>query len=351
MLRPDLETLTVYSAHTVPPHADKLDANESALNLPPILKEKLAHYLTHELLSHRYPDGMYESLRRAIAEYADVPADWITIGNGSDELIRSLLLAAALTQGGILVAEPTFSMYAILAQTLGIPVHHIPRNPADWSWDIAAAHRAIAQEQIAVLFFVNPNSPTGNAPTGAELDWLRQIPPEILVVIDEAYFEYARTTLVSDLNQRPNWVVLRTFSKGFRLAAYRVGYAIAQPHLITALEKVRLPYNLPTISAHGALLALQHREELLADVPLVLRERDRLYQAWSALSSQFGFQIWPSHANFLYLRTAHDQVLQEFLQQQNVWIRRTGGGLRISIGTPDENQRLHKHFTQFWQTF
>jgi histidinol-phosphate aminotransferase len=348
MLRADLDHLTPYSAHLVPGDARKLDANEAPLDLPPTLKEKLARYLVTELSSNRYPDGVYGALRQAIAHYAGVPAAWIAIGNGSDELIRSLLLVSALHRGGILVADPTFSMYGILAQTLGIPVHRLERHTTDWAWDLTAANKAIAQEAIAIVFLVHPNSPTGNSLTAQERDWLAGLPPNVLVVIDEAYFEYAQNTLVSELPQHPNWVVLRTFSKGFRLAAYRVGYAIAQPHLVTALEKVRLPYNLPTLSAHAALLALEHRQELLGDIPQLLQERDRLYAAWQAWSPA-QIQIWPSTANFLYLRTSHDRALQEFLQQRNIWVRRTGGGLRITVGTAPENHHLRESWAQFWE--
>lgn len=138
-------------------------------------------------------------------------------------------------------------MYAILAQTLGIPVVQVQRE-ANFEIDLAAAQLAIEQTQapaIRVVFVVHPNSPTGNALTSSELEWLRNLPEEILVVIDEAYFEFSQTSVVRELLQQPNWVVLRTFSKAFRLAAHRVGYAIAHPHLIAALEKSVYPTIFP----------------------------------------------------------------------------------------------------------
>jgi histidinol-phosphate aminotransferase len=272
-----------------------------------------------------------------LAEYVGfgITPHQISLGNGSDEIIRSLLIVTGLQRGSILVAEPTFSMYEILAKNLGISVVKVPRRDRDFEINLDAARQAIATHQIAAVFLVHPNSPTGNLLTDAELDWARSLPEHILVVLDEAYFEFSGHTLVPELAAHPNWVILRTFSKALRLAAYRVGYGIAHPELIAALEKVRLPYNLPTISYEAAILAISHRQELLAAIPEILTERDRLYTAIRAM----GISVWASAANFLYLRTEHDHDVMQCLKQQGTAIRQTGGGLRITIGTPAQNQR------------
>jgi histidinol-phosphate aminotransferase len=267
----------------------------------------------------------------------------ISVGNGSDELLRSILIATCVgAAGSILVAEPTFSMYGILAQTLGISVVRIERAELNFEVDLAAAQTAISSASIRVVFMVNPNSPTGNALTAAELDWMRSLPPDILVVIDEAYFEFSQETVVAELAQHPNWIVLRTFSKAFRLAAHRVGYAVGHPQLIATLEQVRLPYNLPSISLAAAELVLQHRQSLLAVIPELISERDRLF---IALAKFDRFKVWRSDANFLYVRllTENSELamaeLVANLKIQGTSIRHTGGGLRISIGTPAENDR------------
>ncbi len=264
-IRSDLAQFTAYKPHpssdtaaSVPTQLDRLDTNESPSDLPPELKEKLAWTYQQVIETNRYPDGGHEILKDAIAEYVNESAALssslftaanISVGNGSDELIRSLLIATCLGgEGSILVANPTFSMYGILAQTLGIPVVAVGRNEINFEIDISAAQSAIEQTQnppIRVVFVVHPNSPTANSLTAAELRWLRSLPENILVVIDEAYFEFSQTTLVGELIQRPNWLILRTFSKAFRLAALRVGYCVAHPEAIAILEKVRLPYNLP----------------------------------------------------------------------------------------------------------
>ena len=357
-IRSDLAQLAAYTPHPGGESAaivDRLDTNESPLDLPPELKSKLAWAYQQEIEANRYPDGSHHELKSAIAQYVaesakaiEITNNNISVGNGSDELIRSLLIATCLGgEGSILVATPTFSMYAILAQTLGIPVVTITRN-SDFALDTEAAQQAIEQTDnppVRVVFVVHPNSPTGNALTELELDWLRSLPENILVVVDEAYFEFSKTSVVGELAQRSNWVILRTFSKAFRLAAHRVGYAIAHPDLIQILEKVRLPYNLPSFSQAAAKIALQQRKLLLPLVTQTIEERERIY---SLLQQQGAFKVWQSQANFLYLRLQnipepeHEAALAQITQKlksEGTLIRHTGGGLRITIGTPEENNR------------
>lgn len=350
-IRSELAQLTAYIPHPElldQPRADQLDTNECPYDLPADLKRKLAEIYQQHLAANRYPDGAHQSLKREIAAYVGeaVTPDHISVGNGSDELIRSLLIATCLGgQGSILVASPTFSMYGILAQTLGIPVVTVARQD-DFSIDLAAAQDAIAHPNglgIRVVFVVHPNSPTGNALTTAEIQWLQSLPNNILVVVDEAYYEFSQQTLVDQVQSKPNWVVLRTFSKAFRLAAHRVGYAIASPELARVLEQVRLPYNLTALSLAAAELAMTHRQQLLQTLPEVQAERDQLYQSLAQLPM---LRLWPSTANFLYLQAASEAAtaqLAQDLKRQGTSIRHTGGGLRITIGSPAENERTLAH--------
>ena len=364
-IRSDLSQLNAYKPHpgsdsTEPVNIqfDRLDTNESPLDLPPEIKEKLAWTYQQIIETNRYPDGGHESLKNAISEYVNESANLanstftaanISVGNGSDELIRSLLIATCLgAEGSILVANPTFSMYAILAQTLGISVVTIGRNQHNFETDLEAAKSAIIQTQnppIRVVFVVHPNSPTANCLTAAEITWLKSLPEEILVVIDEAYFEFSQTTLAAELLQHHNWIILRTFSKAFRLASMRVGYCIAHPQAIAILEKVRLPYNLPSFSIASALMALENRQLLLQSIPQTLNERTKLI---TALSAQSILEITPSRTNFIYLRvkTDYDDAenhvltnLNQKLRSQGTLIRLLPNGLRITIGIPAENSR------------
>jgi histidinol-phosphate aminotransferase len=334
-LRADLAALSVYKSEDSQlsiAQSDKLDANEVSLDLPQWFKQKLAVIVEQEIQANRYPDGEYLPLKQAIATYVGnrISDRQISIGNGSDEIIRSLLLISCLNRGKVLVAEPTFSMYGILAQSLGIEVVRVPRLE-NFEIDLDTANHSLAG--VAAVFVVHPNSPTGNLLTDREIIWLRLLPEHILTVIDEAYFEFSENTLVNELESHSNWVILRTFSKAFRLAAYRVGYAIAHPEVIENLEKVRLPYNLSTISYQAALLALQNHSTLLENISEIQQEREKFYQACQL----FSLKIYPSFGNYLYLRTGKDAEIQQALKGLGTKIRHTGGGLRITVGTEAEN--------------
>jgi len=397
-LRADLAQFAAYkSPHPVDhpsapkPLLDPLDTNESPLDLPEALKQKLASDYVDAIAANRYPDGSQSALKQAVIGYAkrssqlldgDLSLANVTLGNGSDELIRSVIMATCLgNHGSILVASPTFSMYAILAQTLGVTVHDAGRNE-HFEVNIEAAEQAIASAKengppVRVVFMVHPNSPTGNALTPAELTWLKQLPTDILVVVDEAYFEFSGHTTLSAALSRPNWLVTRTFSKAFRLAAHRVGYGIGHANIIAALEKLRLPYNLPSFSQAAAQVALAHSDQLLEQIPLIMTERDQLLQA---LAQQPCLKVWPSDSNFIYARLSDRGLatlrasqpktsepktsepktsepktskqaqglasLFKQLKAKGTLIRHTGGGLRISIGTPAENQRTLANFQQ-----
>lgn len=365
-LRPDLTAFSAYSPHSEDGEAqsavmDHLDTNEFPEDLPASIKAKLSWLYQHEILANRYPDGQHGRLKQAIAEYVNEGAaladsrftpEHIAVGNGSDELIRSLLIATCVGgDGSILVAEPTFSMYRILAETLGIPVVRVNRQEADFAVNLEAAQTACdrAQPPVRVVFIVHPNSPTANPLTPAELDWLRQLPESILIVVDEAYFEFSQQTTAADVLKKPNWVVLRTFSKAFRLAAHRVGYSVSNPALTAALEKVRLPYNLPSLSQAVARLALENRQELLSAIPALLQERDLLQVELAT-----HLIVWPSAANFIYARpkVSPEQLEASLIQlsyrfkQLGTLVRRTGGGLRFTVGAASENrhtlERLRK---------
>ena len=374
-IRKDLAELTAYTPHPggasgESAHSesvlDRLDTNECPYDLPEELKKKLAWTYQQLIETNRYPDGGHAALKEDLAQYVNesiaipplggvalpktaITADNISVGNGSDELIRSLLIATCLGgTGSIFVANPTFSMYGIIAQTLGIPVVSAQRKEENFEIDIEAAKCAIAQNQnppVRAVFVVHPNSPTANALTPDEIEWLENLPSQILVVIDEAYFEFSQNTLADQLHHHPNWIILRTFSKAFRLASMRVGYAIAHPELAAALEKIRLPYNLPSFCQFAAELALAQRQLLLAVIPEIISERAKLI---AALTQYQKLQIWPSAANFVYLRVKagegespqqeHQQIMQH-LKERGTLIRHTGGGLRITVGSPEENQR------------
>ncbi|WP_071515848.1 histidinol-phosphate transaminase [Geitlerinema sp. PCC 9228] len=369
-LRSDLADLVSYTPqpedflgkqNTKQEQIDRLDTNENPYDLPQDLKAKLAQTYQDIIAVNRYPDGSHGKLKQAIAEYTNEsagvrhfhPAN-ISVGNGSDELIRSLLIATCIgNNGSILVANPTFSMYEILAKTLGISVKTVERNPSTFEIDLDAASKMVADADppVKVVFVVHPNSPTANKLTEREIAWLQELPERVLVVIDEAYFEFCQHTLAPEITRHPNWVVLRTFSKAFRLAGHRVGYAISHPMLTATLEKIRLPYNLPSFSQAAARAVLSHREELLQVVSEIQKQRQKLIAAFQKLP---GVQVWPSNANFIYLRfqgnaAANERKMQEIadgMKARGTLIRHTGGGLRITVGSEEENKHTVQRFQE-----
>ena len=274
-----------------------------------------------------------------------LPPEWISVGSGSDEMIRSLCVVTCVGgAGSILVAPPTFSMYAVVAETLGVPAIATPRLEDTFEIDLDGAQVAMVVQEVPVraVFAVHPNSPTGNLLSEREIDWLRELPEDVLVAIDEAYFEFSGKTLAREIPDRPNWIVLRTFSKAFRLASHRVGYAIGCPEAIAALEKVRLPYNLPAFSQAAALVALEHRAELLAGVDEIVRERDRLFQALQKIPA---LRVRPGTGNFLFGCMRHQTAfspatIADRLKGLGTLARVTSGGLRLTVGSPAENDRL-----------
>lgn len=356
-IRPDLLTLNAYHPTPIDENQSlvRLDANESPLNLPDDVRAKLASMYEQKVTTNRYPDGGHFQLKRLIAEYVnesaplgeDIKTSHVSVGNGSDEIIRSILIATCLNgQGSILVANPTFSMYAILAETLGIPVVRVSRHETDFSINLEEANGAIknpTSTPVKVVFVVHPNSPTANCLTTAEIDWLKGLPDDILVVVDEAYYEFSGHTLVGEILSRDNWIITRTFSKAFRLAAHRVGYAIAPSPIIDILEKIRLPYNLPTFAQLAAEIAMENRDLILPSVKQIMTEKERIYQQ---LKNNDKLKVWHSESNFIYLRSNinasvenHNKIMNQ-LKVKNILIRHTGGGLRISIGTKEENDQL-----------
>jgi len=341
-LRPELDALAAY--HTpLAPGADKLNENEWPEDLPEHLKQKLGLLFEQELATNRYPSADPGALKAEIAHYAGLTPQMVSLGNGSDELIRSVILATCLGgRGAVASAEPTFSMYGILARTLGVPYVPLERSATDFSVALGSLRRAVGEMGVRVIFLANPNSPTGTPLPPEALPVLRELPA--LIVIDEAYFEFSGLTAAPLIPEWPNLIVLRTFSKAFRLAGLRVGYALATLPLAAALEKVRLPYNLSALSQRAALLALQHRDELLAGVPALLAERDRIA---AFLAARSDFRVWPSATNFVFAHplTRPSEEIRAALAERGSLVRATGGGLRITAGTPAQNDRLLANLT------
>jgi len=264
------------------------------------------------------------------------------LGNGSDELIQLLALLMAGPQRCLLAPEPGFVMYAMIARFTAMHYHGIPLNAHDFSLDRQAMLQAIEQYQPALIFLAYPNNPTGNLFARADVEAIIEAAPGI-VVVDEAYCAFSEDSFMADLERFSHLLVMRTVSK-IGLAGIRLGMLAGAPTWIAELEKLRLPYNINTLTQASALYALAHYERLWAQTACISTERKRMFEA---LSMQPGLTVWPSQANFLLLRATDGPALFTYLKEQNILVKNLHVAhpmlqncLRITIGKPQENDQV-----------
>lgn len=345
LIRPELAELTSYLPD-LRSYQVRLDANEA----PPLLSDEVLARLARaagQVGWERYPDPTAHDLRGAIAGRLGATPAEILVGAGSDELIALLLtvLARPRRQGpvSILTTSPTFVMYRQHARARGLRIVEIPLDDA---WDLpgAALEEAIENHAPNLIFIASPNNPTGNLASLERLEWLIARAADALVVIDEAYVDYASRDQLHLYRRYPNVAIMRTLSKiGF--AALRVGYLLASSDLVAALDKARSPYNVPAVSQRLATMVLtEFGPEVAATVRTVVAERGRMASALD----QMGVRSPASEANFLWIRTPLSAAeVQAQLAQRGVLVRsfhpqggRLDRRLRVTVGTPDENDRF-----------
>jgi histidinol-phosphate aminotransferase len=262
------------------------------------------------------------------------------LGNGSDELIQAIILAFG---GPVLIPVPTFAMYEITARALSQSVVTVPLGK-DFSLDADKMLRKAKEVKAKVIFLACPNNPTGNRHAD---EGVRKIldTSNAAVVIDEAYFSFSGKSYLPLLNKYPNMILLRTLSKiGF--AGLRIGILTALPAVIDELNKIRLPYNINTLSQAVAVAALKHKNIVERQISLLISEREKLYNDLSKLQ---GVTAYPSETNFIMIRTATDALsIHKKLKQAGILIKnlsRPGplkNCLRMTVGKPEENREFIK---------
>ncbi|MER5192684.1 histidinol-phosphate transaminase [Streptomyces sp. NPDC002755] len=324
----------------------RLNTNENPYPLPEPLVERIAERVREAARNlNRYPDRDAVELRTRLAEYltdtsgyAVGPAN-VWAANGSNEVIQQLLQTFGGPGRTAIGFEPSYSMHGLIARGTGTGWTAGPRNE-DFTIDLAAAERAIAEHRPDVVFVTTPNNPTGTAvpaETVLALYEAAQAAKPSMVVVDEAYIEFSHgDSLLPLLEGRPNLVVSRTMSKAFGAAGLRLGYLAAHPAVVDAVQLVRLPYHLSAVTQATALAALEHTETLLKYVEQLKSERDRLVSELLAI----GYEVTASDANFVQFGRFADahEVWQQILDR-GVLVRDNGvpGRLRVTAGTPEEN--------------
>ncbi|AUX43754.1 histidinol-phosphate aminotransferase [Sorangium cellulosum] len=346
LLRPELAELHAYTP-VAGDYPVRLDANESPPLLSPEARAALARAAAPENWG-RYPDARLVELREAIAARSDAEPDEILVGVGSDEVIAMVLTALSRPRQGareasIVTVTPTFVMYKLSARARGIRAVEVPLDRG-WDLDVAGLARAVEFTRPNVVFIASPNNPTGALMSEDRLEAVIAAAKDALVIIDEAYIDFAPRDQLALRRKHPNVAVLRTLSK-IGLASLRVGWLVGDRELVAEIDKVRQPYNVPVPSQRAATFALRELDgEIRRVVAAVTSERERLARGLTEL----GLDVAPSHANFLWAGTRRPAgEVFEALAARGVLVRSPGAAvgrlahrLRITVGLPEENDRL-----------
>ena len=320
----------------------KLASNENPLGPSPKAVEAI-HQAAGEI--HRYPDGASFVLRARLAQRLGVAGQQIVFGTGADEILE--LIAKILVGGAedeVVYGWPSFAMYPIVIKGMGGTGVPVPLR-SDFVHDLDAMLDAVTP-RTRVMMVCNPNNPTGTSVGAEEFDrFLRQLPEDVVLAVDEAYFEYVRRPDFPDVlaltKTRPGTIVLRTFSKVYGLAGIRIGYGVADSELAGYLERARHPFNVNRLAEVAAVAALDDGEHVRRTLELNASGIDYL----TAELAKLGIETWPSDANFILAR-AGEGVYERLLEAGVIVRPMKGFGLtehvRVSIGLPEENERLVK---------
>ena len=337
-MRPDLGVAAGYHSAQVDV-AVRLNTNESPLPPPPGFLADLAEAVA-AVPFHRYPDRGCADLRADLARLHGVRPDQVFVANGSNEVLQCLLLAYGGPGRTAAVFEPTYAMHATIARMTGTAVAAGERAE-DLTLPSAEARRVLAAARPDVTFLCSPNNPTGRVEPKDLVQEVLELAPG-LVVVDEAYAQFASWSALGMVDDEVPLVVTRTYSKTWSMAAARLGYLLGPAPLVGALwEKAALPYHVDALKQVAGRLALRHTDEMEQRVALVVSERERL----SACLGHLPVTTWPSEANFVLFRPTGrpGREVWQALVERSVLVRdcsswpRLSGCLRVTVGTPEEN--------------
>ncbi|MCD6406428.1 histidinol-phosphate transaminase [Candidatus Aerophobetes bacterium] len=323
----------------------KLASNENPLGPSPEAVEAICRYASQV---HLYPDGDCYYLKRELALHLEVEPDNIILGNGSDEIV-SILTRVFIQEGKeAIMGYPSFLMYKIDTQLARGKIICVPLN--DFKIDIDAIIKAI-NSNTRIIFISNPNNPTGTIVTREKMQELvENIPPWVLVVCDEAYYEYVEDSLYPDslrwVKEGKNVVVLRTFSKIYGLAGLRIGYGVARKEIISILNRARPPFNVNLLAQVAARASLKDKKHLLKSKNLIKEEKKFLYTKLKEL----GVEFVPSQTNFILIRTGNktEEIINNLLKKgiivRGMQAYNLPDYIRLTIGTREENEFFIQEF-------
>ncbi len=319
----------------------RLNTNESPFAPPAAWRDAFAAELSR-VEWHRYPDRAAVELREGIAALHGVGPDQVFAANGSNEVLQTLLLTFGGPGRTIATFEPTYQLHGHIARLTGATVAEGERA-ADFTLDLAEVRRVLAEASPTITFLCSPNNPTGLEEPESNVREVMSMAPGLLVV-DEAYGQFARWSAIGMLDEELPLVVTRTFSKTWSMAGSRLGYLVGPTWLVDELDKVVLPYHLDVAKQIAGRLAMTFVDEMEHRVQLIVHERERLSTAMSAMP----IDVFPSGANFILFRprTRSGRQVWQGLLDRSVLIRdcsgwpRLGDCLRVTVGTPTENDEF-----------
>lgn len=341
LLRENIKNLTPYSSARDEFKGEAnifLDANENSLGSP------LAKWY------NRYPDPLQLQVKQKLREIKGTPVENIFLGNGSDECIDILLRAfCEPKEDNIIICPPTYGMYEVSANINNVAIKKVPLTPA-FQLDLPAIEQAI-DDNTKLIFLCSPNNPTGNSLNREDIELLLNNYFGI-VVIDEAYINFSRyKSFTQELAEYPNLVVMQTLSKAWGLAALRIGMAFASEEIINIMNRIKPPYNINQASQELALKALENVGEVNDMTREIVKGRQLLEESLPAL--QVVQKVYPSDANFLLVKVAEPVKIYKYLLGKGIVVRDRSrvelceGCLRITVGTPSENDKLINALAEF----
>jgi histidinol-phosphate aminotransferase len=345
-VRDDLRALEGYHSPQVKVRV-RLNTNEAPEAPPAAWREAYAAEVAR-IEWHRYPDRSATELRRAIASLHDVSAANVFAANGSNEVLQTLLLAYAGAGRTVATFEPTYQLHGHIARLSGARVVEGDRRE-DFTIDPAEVRRMMTTYAPEVTMVCSPNNPTGVVEAESTVRDIVASAPG-LVIVDEAYAQFAEWSALSLLDEERPLVVVRTFSKTWSMAAARLGYVVAPTWVVEELDKVVLPYHLDTAKQIAGRLAVAYRRDMDDRVARITAERERITAALGRLA----VQVWPSGANFVLFRplAADAAGVWAALVERSILIRdcsswpRLQGCLRVTVGTPEENEAFVTALTE-----
>ena len=338
LIRQDILSLRAY--HVQPsPGMVKLDAMENPYVLPGEIRAAISMAVA-DVAINRYPDASAQRLKNSIKVISGLaPETEVLLGNGSDEIIQLLAMAVAKPGATLMSVEPSFVMYKMIATFTGMNYVGVALTE-DYGLDLPAMLAAIKLHKPALIFLAYPNNPTGNLFDPAAIEQIIESASG-LVVIDEAYYAFAKDSFLPVLGRYPNLLVMRTFSK-LGMAGLRLGFLAGSKDWLEQLEKLRLPYNVGVLTQEVAALLLQRHDVLLQQAEQIKRDRAWLFER---LVGTVDVRAYPSEANFILFRLPRAASVFEGLKQRGVLVKKLDGGhpalidcLRVTVGTSEENE-------------